>query len=122
MASESERGTQSAGNDNNAATENTQDVTMDRNNNDVNTDTNITPRQRGNVNAATTDDFNNSRDNLGGTTSGGRGFIGTPSLTPNQTPASRGMQVGGMTPTDRPITSSLPSPGGTPRTPLSGIS
>ena len=55
------------------------------------------------------------------TTSFGGGTVGTPSLSPNQTPASRGMRVG-MTPTDRPIASSLPSPGGTPFTPRSGIS
>ena len=55
------------------------------------------------------------------TTSFGGGTVGTPSLSPNQTPGSRGMRVG-MTPTDRPIASSLPSPGGTPFTPRSGIS
>ena len=50
------------------------------------------------------------------------GFTGTPSLTPNRTPASRGVAAtAGMTPnTDaRPAASSLPSFGGTPRTPRS---
>ena len=80
-----------------------------------------------------TEDFNNNAQDEGNntmtpamttentatrTTSGDA--VGTPSLTPNQTPASKG---GIMTPTDRRnYTSSLPSPGGTPRTPRTGIS